>query len=983
MAIKKVVPGSLTEAYKRRQGDFSPDLVGLQFTSGVNNAFLTLGNFAVVSNTRTRVSKDYKIGEWSKLVSLNDLNLTEEQSDKLVSNQIFVKLNYNKKDLSRFVYFGNFSKFVETEIMGIIDNWPASLYITKKPINSDYELNTILSFNYDNVKNKTYFKIPQSAIENRFGLNFNDDVFGETSIENLSVSYTNYTLYYNNKEYNILEFTGVTTNSNYINIVVEGNPFTTLTNTFGRLNYHIKPNNKIINEFYNNLSEFQNTLLDRLTNPKYKAVFEVPTKSDLGTLIYTTRSFVWPTTDGYNIDIDTLAYEDYITSLFKSANEFDQTRTDLIVRRFVSESIREFDTAGDGNEETGMKVSKLLRIYGREFDEVKKYIDGISFANVVSYNKEDNTSDTLIKSMAKTLGFDVLLSTTNENYSLLEELSVDTNEPTFKGYSRNLSTKETDIELWRRLIINAWWLFKSKGTRKVLEFFLRLFGINEKLITLDEYVYIVKDKIDLNKTFNKLFELVGQESVEQNLNSYPFDDFGFPRVLQNTDSYYFQADGFWYNGGVVDNNLGNNPHFGEYDFGKRYFDKFRCFIDDFQTIETNEITREVDKNYFVDFNNGTFSPTTLGTSTIPYGENIPKYLSDDLEDNVNVLSVGVIKTEPNDITNDDYVYRITFTAGEQVLCDNDCPTDLIFDRSGVIIEDTGSELKIVDKLECCEDYYWLSTSGEFYCYWCPDRAELVEVCDSNTYLNVLNKTEDEIIKLANLWGYGADDFNGAKDYIIKLLDSYFNETKNCVIMVSSYNKTLDSETCCYNRGYNWDTENKLCVKQNLTQQIDGSITLTSTSFSDYQNLATRFYGSSCDNQNDSPQLNWVLNGFTTNDVSSYELLCEDLTTSFNFPDGSSPSGLFVHWWIKNIPKNTTTISENGTWPSGTQILQTDYQTNYNTLWTPSKPDRQNGWQGPCTIGNEEKLYRITVRAYLNNGQTIVSNELYFQVPRRF
>jgi len=980
MAIKKVVPGSLTEAYKRRQGDFSPDLVGLQFTSGTNNAFLTLGNFAVVSNTTQRVSRDYKIGEWSKLLSLDDLNLNTEESEKLISNQIFVKLNYNKKDLSRFVYFGSFHKFLETELMDIIDKWPASLFITTKPNNSDFELNTVLSFKYDNVKNKSYFKIPISAIENKFGLDFTQNIFGSTGIENLSNSYTNYVLEYNNKNYNIIGFTGSTEISNYLDLIVEGNPFTTLTTTFGRLNYHIKPNNRIVDDFYNNLSEFQNTLLDRLTTPKYKAVLEVPIKSDSGTLIYTTRSFVWPTTDGYNIDIDTDNYQTYINDLFKTASEFDSTKTDLIVRRFVSESIREFDTAGEGTEETGMKVSKLLRIYGREFDEVKKYIDGISFANVVSYDKQDNTSDTLIKSMAKTLGFDVLLSITDSEFDLSMETATDNLNPSFAGYSRGLSMKETDIELWRRLVINAWWLFKSKGTRKVLEFFLKLFGINDKLITLDEYVYVIKDKIDLNKTFNKLFELVGTETVEQNLNTYPFDDFGFPKTLPDTESYYFQANGFWYNGGVIDNKLGNNPHFGEYDFGKKYFDKFRCFIDDFQFVENIEITRDVEKNYFTDFNNGNFSPTTLGTSVIPYGDNIPNYLSEDKTDNVDILSVGVIRTEPNDNTNDEFVYRVTFTAGENDVCETKCATNLVFNRDGGVYEDTGSELRIIDNEECC-DFYWLPTTGQYYCYWCPDASELIEVCDSTTYLKILNKTEQETIDLANLWGYGADDFEGSKKYLENLLDGYFNETRNCVIMIPSYNTHLDSETCCYNRGYNWDSDMKLCVKQ-PPQQINGSITLTSSSFSDNQNLPQRFYGSSCENENNSPQLTWVLNGFTTNDVNYYELLSEDLSPD-SFPAGSSPNNLFVHWWVKNIPKTTTSITENGTWVSGVQILQTDYQTSYNTLWTPAKPDRNNGWQGPCTIGIEEKLYRITIKAYLNNGQVIDSNELYFGVPRRF
>ena len=53
MARVKVVPGSLTEAYKKREGDFAPNLVGLQFTEGVaslGTSLFTFGNFEITSN---------------------------------------------------------------------------------------------------------------------------------------------------------------------------------------------------------------------------------------------------------------------------------------------------------------------------------------------------------------------------------------------------------------------------------------------------------------------------------------------------------------------------------------------------------------------------------------------------------------------------------------------------------------------------------------------------------------------------------------------------------------------------------------------------------------------------------------------------------------------------------------------------------------------------------------------------------------------
>ena len=62
-----------------------------------------------------------------------------------------------------------------------------------------------------------------------------------------------------------------------------------------------------------------------------------------------------------------------------------------------------------------------------------------------------------------------------------------------------------------------------------------------------------------------------------NLNNYPIDNEGYPSPLDDSDTYYFQNNGGWYR---QTNFVGaNNPHFGPYDGGQDYFNKFRCFTD--------------------------------------------------------------------------------------------------------------------------------------------------------------------------------------------------------------------------------------------------------------------------------------------------------------------------------------------------------------------------------------------------------------------
>ena len=73
------------------------------------------------------------------------------------------------------------------------------------------------------------------------------------------------------EEYVINDMTGYTSTDNYIYLSVKGNCFKSLSgSTFGKIDYHMKPKKEIRDKFFNNLTDFQNVLLDRLQTPKYK-----------------------------------------------------------------------------------------------------------------------------------------------------------------------------------------------------------------------------------------------------------------------------------------------------------------------------------------------------------------------------------------------------------------------------------------------------------------------------------------------------------------------------------------------------------------------------------------------------------------------------------------------------------------------------------------------------------------------------------------
>jgi len=839
MAKVRVVPRSLTEAYKRREGDFSPNLVGLQFTDG--SSLFTFGNFQITTNLNSRVSKDFILGgEWSDYYDLQNLNVTETESKSFVSNEIFVRLNFNPNKIDRYVYFGSFYEYARVTLEQIIQKWKGGIYLNPT-LTTNVPVNTVLSFSYNSGNDVAEFLIAKSVISNPFELivddNFDFSNIPPGEIYNLSLSYKKYVISNNSGDFNVVGYTGSTTSNPYIRVQTKGNPFPLLTaTTFGQLTYLLKPNTVEVELFFQDLKDFEKILLNRLTTPIYTATFDVPVESD-GVTFTSTRTITWPTSDGYNIDINTRDYGLYVENLLEIATNFDNNKTDLVSRRFVSESIHEFDTNGGGDPVYGMKVTKLLKIYGREFDEVKKYIDGISFANVVTYDKLDNTSDELIKIMAKTLGFDVLLTVTTDNFDLLEQITTTSNTP-FSGYSRSLSAKELDVELWRRLIINAWWLYKSKGTRKVFEFFFNLFKIPECMLTLNEYVYLSSNRVDVTEVYTELQKIYDDPTFSfLDTNPLPIDDFGFPLPLTQTNDNYFQNDGFWYNNGT-DITTGNNPHIGPYDMGTKYFNQFKCFVPNFNDYLTGLTTVIEVKNYFTDYDNGNF-----GENTLPSYPNYGSVINS-VSTNATVTESGYVVLGDNEgptymvPENKNSSLKIKFNAGNSTTICEPCNYDLEYGTDGFVYK-IGPPKEILSDLKCCQHYSIPSTPTVGICYWCSLNP--IEVCDTDTYVSYFTTQELEDYAISLGWDPNSGQLAGR--FINSLVQPFFDQN-GCLLLDATNTSNIRNITnaqCCQLRGGEFIEVNGgyFCVKQPINPCLDGVTINSHVLFNSNQELLSQ------------------------------------------------------------------------------------------------------------------------------------------------
>jgi len=580
----------------------------------------TLGSFNITTNTDQKKDKNFLTDKFSNFVSLSDLNVSLNETKKLVyDNSLPVTLNLDKSNLNNYALFGSLTEFIRVSLESIITNWPASLYVT--PIYEDINGNvlndyTFKDYYYDELTNLSYFKVNTNLIINKFEINYLTNGFiidsfsSANDLRNLTVNYSSYNILTNGLEYPVNGFTGSTQNTNeYIYFSVVGDVFSGLVE--GNIYYHIKPNSDNVEYFFKGLPNFEGYLLNRLITPKYTATFNYPVKSDSGIILFISKTLTWPVTDGYNIDFDTTYYEDYVNKLLDISNDNDLYSSNLMNRFLVSESITNFDTSpvnlSEADQETsGQKMNKLLQIYGVSFDSLNNYINGISLANVVTYDGKDNTPDVNIKNLAKVLGWDLMSSVLEDN---LVNNYIKNSDNTFSGHTIGLTPVEADYELWRRLILNTPWLWKSKGTRKAIEFLLRFIGIPDGLVKLNEYVYKVKSPINVD-LFIEVLKLNG---LDTDLSIYPIDEDGYPYILQNTPNMYFQNNGLWYretggSGATIDILTGNNPHVGPYDGGYRFINQFKELIPNFSSVTiTSETITNSSINLFTNYNSGIMS----------------------------------------------------------------------------------------------------------------------------------------------------------------------------------------------------------------------------------------------------------------------------------------------------------------------------------------------------------------------------------------
>jgi hypothetical protein len=601
-------------------GTFSDNIVGLQTVDGGG---LTQGNFEFTTSITEKINREFNTGVFSNPISLNDLDLnTVQEAKTIIAKEFKVYPNYDLSEVTKFNLYGSLTKRLSVSIQKIINFFPASLDV--RLINSDFSTGyTAINVVYDSIENTTTFNIDVIKLNNPFDIDYSKNAERNISareyvvspLRNLTKEFRKYSIFVDDIEYDILMFSP--TNSLFrgqLEIIVSGNPFP--GEYFSVKDFIIKPNTFYTEKtFTEAFDEVERYLLNRLITPKYTAQFQIPKETDEGLNYISYENVTWPLEGSWNLDIRTLSFDNYLSKISTIASDLDTYRTNLISRFLVTDAFKEFDT-------DDQRVSKILNIYGRSFDEVKKFIDALAFMNSVNYTTGNDIPSQLLKNLAETLGWSTNISPISDSNFL--DSVFGTNSPSmFGGYSISETPTEINYQFYKNLILNSAYLFKSKGTRKSIEGLLRLIGAPESLVEFNEYIYIAGQRINMSE-FNNQYASISGGTYSQELpvldnnltfsiygkkysgftseviisdsdtlqSDYPVDSEGYPKAPEDTEDFYFQKGAGWFelvkthqspqvinqtNSVFTGQNFSIQTQFEPFTYGEKYLERFRSF----------------------------------------------------------------------------------------------------------------------------------------------------------------------------------------------------------------------------------------------------------------------------------------------------------------------------------------------------------------------------------------------------------------------
>lgn len=533
------------------------------------------GNFKLTIGTGGSQQIKHNYGEWE---IWDNSNNTGE-----ISRDGKIVLNPNYSSLLDFAYYGSCVSLVETAISNIIKKYPGELYFSEKQIMfiNEEGKNTFLGDNNMYVvENPFLINIIDDNIENT-----NDSKFLLNNIYDyilLNKNDVKYIENYNKIVFNVGSCPDNGTKVSQVTLDLSDNSSVTLYTYFyegnnyilyndeNLKNCHIRLNEEKIENIFKTYDDFENILLNRDSNPLYKCILDTPSETVNG-VVSTKKPYIWPTNGGWNLDVSSSRYVTYVNSLLDIASFYDEYYTNNIWRMLTHTSIKNMDNSfvslkNDENYDDfvigGGRIEKILKVYGRQYDDIKRYIENIKVTNNITYDRKNNIPDYFLTDSLELSGWDINNIMPTQKIEKLSDILYPNTE------NKKYNSLDANIEFLRRLKMSSKYLLSLKGTKLGIETILKLFGLTSDEFEINEYVAVAnniyKPSADTVKKYNRYKKTYYDENT---INNIPEDELQglpvkevvyerngeifnylipwFDKKLSYDGNIYFQMNGGW------------------------------------------------------------------------------------------------------------------------------------------------------------------------------------------------------------------------------------------------------------------------------------------------------------------------------------------------------------------------------------------------------------------------------------------------------
>lgn len=471
------------------------------------------------SNFRFRIRpggnprKRHSRGKWAEWISNEESGnkWTLDTVDDTVSEETKIVMKPDYSSLRDFACYGSAIDLIKASINDIVLNFPGSIILTKKCINkvTDEEGNTVIKPIEDIAVGETITD-PLYEVSNETMVDI-DTPFNVTLDENqnklkfLQISVSDYA-----KEDGESDITVVTTDTAegpwcdgtvVAHVKIDGTPILVyyrdkkkylLSRDRGK-KVLARIKEKKLKEYFDSLDDFERVLLDRDSTPIYTAKFETPYSDSYGNH-YRIETYRFPTvSDGFTPDLSSSAYSMYLERLIKLADFHDNYDTDNIWRMLTHEAIKNLDWTfvrdkdgepDDASDIDTTRIEMILKLYGRQYDDLLRMIEGIKSTNRITYDEKNNVPDYFLSDQNEIGGWELTnVSPTTDNsikirVGVKDGIGNDGNTVVYKKkYYQEYNGVDANLGFLRRLKLNSNYINSMKGTKRGIETLLGLFGM--------------------------------------------------------------------------------------------------------------------------------------------------------------------------------------------------------------------------------------------------------------------------------------------------------------------------------------------------------------------------------------------------------------------------------------------------------------------------------------------------------------------------